>query len=214
MLIVEDKLISEEVMREEFACNLRACRGACCHEGDSGAPLELDELPVLEDIYPSVRPFLTERGRREIEARGLYEFVEETWTFAAPCIDDAACVYMTRTPEGFAACGIELAHRAGKTDFKKPISCELYPIRVERDDTHDFEALNYDRWDICSAACALGRKEAVPVFRFVRSAIVRKWGEEFYEQLEAYYARQQAYEAAADEANVESAPTTRNPQGV
>ena len=187
MLIVEDKLISEEVMREEFACNLRACRGACCHEGDSGAPLELDELPVLEDIYPSVRPFLTERGRREIEARGLYEFVEETGTFAAPCIDDAACVYMTRTPEGFAACGIELAHRAGKTDFKKPISCELYPIRVERDDTHDFEALNYDRWDICSAACALGRKEAVPVFRFVRSAIERRWGPEFYAQLEAYY---------------------------
>ena len=187
MLIVDGKVISEEVMTEAFACNLRACRGACCHEGDSGAPLELDECAVLEDIYPSVRPFLTPRGRAEIEARGLYEFVEETGTFAAPCIDDAACVYMTRTPEGFAACGIEQAHRAGKTDFKKPISCELYPIRVERDEAHDFEALNYDRWDICAAACARGREQAIPVFRFVRAAIVRKWGEEFYAQLEAYY---------------------------
>lgn len=189
MLIVDDKLISGEIMAEEFVCNLSACRGACCHEGDSGAPLELDELPVLEDIYPSVRPYLSERGRRAIEDKGLYEFVEETGAFAAPCLGDGdgACVYMMRTPEGYAACGIEVAYRAGKTDFKKPISCELYPIRVERDDTHDFEALNYNRWAICSAACSLGAKLKVPVFRFVREAIVRKWGEAFYAQLEAYY---------------------------
>lgn len=191
MLIVDDKLISAEVMAEEFVCNLSACRGACCHEGDSGAPLELDELPVLEDIYPSVRPFLTARGRAAIEERGLYEFVEDTGAFAAPCLGDGdgACVYMTRTAEGHAACGIEAAYRAGKTDYKKPISCELYPIRVERDETHDFEALNYNRWDICSAACSLGAKLKVPVFRFVREAIVRKWGEGFYAQLEAYYAQ-------------------------
>ena len=189
MLIVDDKLISTEVMTEEFMCNLRACRGACCHEGDSGAPLELDECATLEDIYPSVKPFLTPRGIAEIEARGLYEFVEESGTFAAPCIEGADCVYLVRTPEGFAACGIEMAHRAGKTAFKKPISCELYPIRVERDEAHDFESLNYDRWDICSAACDLGKKQSMPVFRFVRHAIERKWGEEFYAQLEAYYAQ-------------------------
>ena len=201
MLIVDDKLISEDVMSEAFVCNLEACRGACCHEGDSGAPLELEELPVLEDIYPSVRPFLTDRGRAAIEDKGLYEFVEDTGAFAAPCLGDGdgACVYMTRTPEGYAACGIERAYRAGKTDFKKPISCELYPIRVERDDTHDFEALNYNRWDICSAACTLGAKLEVPVFRFVKEAIVRKWGQEFYDQLEAYYAQASRRSAGATE---------------
>ena len=187
MLIVDGKLISAEVMSEEFMCNLRACKGACCHEGDYGAPLEDDELGILEDIYKKVKPFLSARGIAEIEARGLYEYVDEVGEFGTTCIDGGDCVYMVRTPDGFAACGIEVAHRAGATDFKKPISCELYPIRVERDEANDFEALNYDRWDICSAACDLGKKQRMPVFRFVRHAIVRKWGAEFYEQLEAYY---------------------------
>ena len=185
MLIVEGKLISDEVIAEEFVCNLRACRGACCHEGDYGAPLAREELAILEEIYPAVAPFLSERGRREIEQQGLYEFLDDTQDFATPCIDGGACVYMVRTPEGFAACGIELAHRAGATDFKKPISCELYPIRVERDEDLDYEALNYDRWDICSAACELGRRERMPVYKFVRAAIVRAWGQDFYDQLEA-----------------------------
>ncbi len=188
MLIVDGKLVSDEIMSEEFMCNLRACKGACCHEGDYGAPLEEDELGVLEDIYKKVKPFLSPRGIAEIEARGLYEYVEEAGEFGTTCIEGGDCVYMVRTPEGFAACGIEMAYRAGATDFKKPISCELYPIRVERDETVDFEALNYDRWDICSAACELGAKQRMPVFRFVKAAIVRKWGEGFYEQLEAYYA--------------------------
>ena len=192
MLIVDDKLISDELLSEEFVCNLRACKGACCHEGDYGAPLTQDELRILEDLYPAIAPFLSERGRREIEQQGLYEFVDETKDFATPCIEGGACVYMVRSPEGFAACGIELAHRAGATDFKKPISCELYPIRVERDDAHDFLALNYDRWDICAAACELGRKERMPVFRFVRHAIVRAWGQDFYDQLEAAASHLQA----------------------
>ncbi len=187
MLIVDGKLVSDEVMSEEFMCNLRACKGACCHEGDYGAPLEDDELGILEDIYPKVKPFLSARGVAEIEARGLYEYVDEAGEFGTTCVEGGDCVYMVRTPEGFAACGIEVAHRAGATDFKKPISCELYPIRVERDERNDFEALNYDRWDICAAACDLGKKQRMPVFRFVRHAIERKWGPEFYEQLEAYF---------------------------
>ena len=193
MLIIDGKLISDDVVAEQFMCNLRACKGACCHEGDYGAPLETSERAILEDVYPSIKPFLTERGRQEIEARGLYEWVPDDdkpggGEYATPCIDDADCAFMTRTPEGFAACGMELAYRAGATNFKKPISCELYPIRVVQDETADFEALNYDRWDICSAACANGAEHQMPVFRFVRDAIVRKWGEEFYEQLEAAYA--------------------------
>ena len=194
MLIVEGRLVSDDVLAEQFMCNLRACKGACCHEGDYGAPLEASERALLEDIYPAIRPFITERGRREIEARGLYEWVDDPdkasgGEYATPCIEGGDCAYMTRTPEGFAACGMELAYRAGATTFKKPISCELYPIRVEADETADFEALNYDRWDICSAACSYGKEHKMPVFRFVKDAIIRKWGADFYEQLEAYYAQ-------------------------
>ena len=188
MLIVDDRLVSDDVIAEQFMCNLRACKGACCHEGDYGAPLEPAERALLEDIYPAIRPYLSPRGRAEIEARGLYEYVDEAREYATPCVDGADCAYMVRTPEGFAACGMELAYRAGATDFKKPISCELYPIRVERDEDAGFEALNYDRWDICSAACALGAEKRMPVFEFVREAIVRRWGEGFYLQLKAAHA--------------------------
>ncbi len=185
MLIVDGKLVSDDVVAEEFVCNLSACRGACCHQGDYGAPLEPGERAVLEEIYPSVRPYLTEAGRRSIEEQGLYEFSAETEGYGVTCVEGGACTFMLTTPEGFAACGMEVAFRAGATDFKKPISCELYPIRVEQDESGDFEALNYDRWDICSPACTLGAERKVPVYRFVKEAIVRKWGLEFYEELDA-----------------------------
>ncbi len=188
MLIVEGRLVSDEILEEQFMCNLRACKGACCHEGDYGAPLEAHEREILAEIYPKIKPFLTPRGQQVIEENGLFEWVADAKTFATPCIDDADCAYMTRTPEGFAACGMELAYRAGATDFKKPISCELYPIRVEHNELLDFEALNYDRWDICSAACSNGREHAMPIFQFVKDAIVRKWGQDFYDQLDAAYA--------------------------
>lgn len=187
MLIVDGKLISDDVLAEQFMCNLSACKGACCHEGDYGAPLEASERAILEDIYPKIKPFLTKLGQQTIEEKGLYEWVDDGEEYATPCIGDSDCAYMTRTPEGFAACGMELAFRAGATDFKKPISCELYPIRVVKDETAGFEALNYDRWDICSAACDLGKEHQMPVFRFVKDAIIRKWGTDFYEQLDAAY---------------------------
>lgn len=193
MLIVDDALVSDDLLAEEFVCNLRACRGACCHVGDYGAPLTADERTTLEDIYPAIRAHLTPQGRAEIAARGLYEWVDDPdarggGEYATTCLDGGACVFMTRTADGIAACGIEQAWRAGATGFRKPISCHLYPVRVESDPTAGFEALNYNRWEICSAACAHGREHRVPVFRFVRDAIVRRWGEGFYEQLEAAYA--------------------------
>ena len=209
MLIIDDTLISDDVIAEEFACNLRACRGACCHEGDYGAPLEPAERTALEQLYPLIAPFLTERGRRAIAEEGLYTYVAEEDTWATPCVGPGgagACAYMVRTPEGFAACGMEVAYRAGATDFKKPVSCELYPVRVEADAEAGFEALNYDRWDICSAACAHGAAHRVPVFRFVRAAIERKWGEGFYEQLEAYYRQRVAHSAEADPGAADADP--------
>ncbi|MBL7795897.1 MAG: DUF3109 family protein [Saprospiraceae bacterium] len=184
MIIVQDKLVSDELVEEQFICNLSACKGACCWEGDSGAPLEDAELPILDSIFGRVKPFLSPAGIRAIEQQGKYVWFDEAEEYGTPLVDNGPCAYMTLDAGGTAQCGIEAAYRAGAIDFQKPISCHLYPIRVEKNEELGFEALNYHQWDICSAACELGRKEKMPVYRFLREAIVRKYGEEFYEELD------------------------------
>lgn len=183
MIIVQDKLVSDDVAREHFLCNLNACKGACCWEGDAGAPLDADELPILEAIFSKIRPFLSPAGIAEIERQGTW-VTHEDGSFGTPLIDNGPCAYMTTNALGIAHCGIEAAHKAGAVDWKKPISCHLYPIRVAKNEELGFEALNYDRWDICSAACELGRTEKLPVYQFLREAIVRKYGQDFYDELD------------------------------
>lgn len=185
MLIVQDIFISEDVIKEKFLCNLNACKGACCWEGDYGAPLEKEELHTLERIYDDVKPFLTLEGQNAIEKQGLFVYNKKPKEYGTPLIDEAACAYMTYDQNGVAKCGIEKAYEAGVTDFKKPISCHLYPIRIKRNKEVNFEALNYDEWDICSAACELGKQEQLPIYKFVKDALIRKYGEAFYEELEA-----------------------------
>ncbi|MBK9487565.1 MAG: DUF3109 family protein [Haliscomenobacter sp.] len=182
MLIVNDVLVSDEVVQEHFICDLDACKGACCWEGDFGAPLEKAELPILDEIYDSIKGFLTSDGRAAIEAQGKYTYVEENKGYATPLVNNAACAYLTYDNFGIAKCGIELAQQAGATDFIKPISCHLYPIRVSSE-VSGFEGLNYERWHICSAACTLGKKEKVPVYVFLKDALTRKYGEDFYAEL-------------------------------
>ncbi len=185
MLIVQDKLISDDVIEKQFLCNLSACKGACCWEGDFGAPLEPEELDTLEQIYDKVKPFLSPAGIAVIEAEGTSVFQEETDDYATPLIDGGPCAYMTYDELGIAKCGIEQAHKAGMVDFKKPISCHLYPIRVSKAPHDGFEALNYDQWDICSAACTLGKEKELPVYQFLKEALIRKYGADFFEELEA-----------------------------
>ncbi len=185
MLMIDDVLISEDVIEEQFICNLKACKGACCWEGDFGAPIEEEERYTLERIYEEVKPFLSPRGRAVIEQEGPYAYYEDNDSYGTPLIDGGACAYMTYDEKGIAKCGIEQAYNAGKTDFKKPISCHLYPIRVKVDERVGLQALNYDRWDICSAACTLGRQHQMPVYRFLKEAIIRKYGADFFEQLDA-----------------------------
>lgn len=184
MLIIDSKVISPEIFKEEFVCNLNACKGACCWEGDYGAPLETEELEVLETIYEKVKPFLRPEGIKAIEQQGVAVYVPEEREFGTTLIDNAACAYMTYEDNGVAKCGIEKAYEAGVIDYPKPISCHLYPIRVEQLDNSSFEKLDYDRWDICSAACENGAKLNVPVYQFVKGPLIRKYGEAFYEQLE------------------------------
>lgn len=184
MIIVQDKLVSDDLVEQQFVCNLAACKGACCWEGDYGAPLDAAELAVLDAIYDRVKPFLSPAGIDVIEREGKYLRFEQTDEWVTPLINNGPCAYMTYDALGIAKCGIEQAWKAGVVDFQKPVSCHLYPVRVEKNEELGFEALNYHEWDICSAACSMGKKEKVPVFRFVKDALIRKYGEAFYEELE------------------------------
>jgi len=185
MFIVQDILISEDVIKKQFLCQLDACKGACCWEGDYGAPLEDAELHTLENIYEDVKPFLRPEGIKAIEEQGLFVYIKKENEWATPLINDRDCAFLTFEKNGIAKCGIEKAYEAGATDFQKPISCHLYPIRVSKNEKTGFEAINYDEWDICSAACSAGKKAELPVYKFVKNALVRQYGESFYEELDA-----------------------------
>jgi hypothetical protein len=185
MLIIKDVLVSEEVVKEQFVCKLDACKGACCWEGDFGAPLEAAELDILETIFDKIKPYLSPEGLKAIDEEGLYTYYEDNKGYGTPLIDGGACAYLTYDQKGVAKCGIEVAYENGATDFKKPISCHLYPVRIKEIPSQGFYAMNYDRWDICSAACSLGKQLNVPVFKFVKEAIIRKYGQDFYNELEA-----------------------------
>ena len=185
MLLIQDILVSDEVVSQEFLCNLNACKGACCWEGDYGAPLEDAELPILDRILPLVKPFLNQEGISAIEKQGAYAYFDDAEAFGTPLVNGGPCAYMTRDEQGIAQCGIERAYKAGVIDFQKPISCHLYPIRVVPKSELQLEMLNYERWSICSAACTHGKKHKVPLYQFVKDALIRKYGTAFYESLEA-----------------------------
>ena len=185
MVFIQDILVSDDLLEECFRCNLDACRGACCWEGDFGAPLEAVEMETLSSIYEALKPFLRREGIEVIEEKGLWAYYEELKGYGTTLLPDGACAFLTFDQNGIAKCGIEKAYEAGAVDFQKPVSCHLYPVRITKNEELGFEALNYDRWDICSAACVAGKREKLPVYRFVKNAIVRKYGEAFYEELEA-----------------------------
>lgn len=184
MIMVQDIIVSEELVTEKFICDLNACKGACCIEGDVGAPLEEEELAILSKIFKEIKPFLSSEGIHAIRQQGYFT-EDESGEYNTPLLPDEACAYRVINELGIMSCGIEQAYLAGATKFKKPISCHLYPIRITKDEKSNFEALNYDRWDICSAACTLGAKEKVPVYQFLKEPIIRKYGTDFYEELDA-----------------------------
>jgi hypothetical protein len=182
MIRINQYLVSDDVLEEQFACNLSACKGACCVAGDEGAILAFEELDTLEEIYDDVKDFLTEEGRGKLEKDGPY-YLNPEGQPRTSLLKNNACAY-TVFENGIALCGIEMAWRAGKINWKKPLSCELYPIRT-KDLGDGMEAINYERWEICSPACDRGKKEKIPVYKFLKDALIRKCGEEFYETLEA-----------------------------
>lgn len=180
MILVENAVISDDIKEKLFVCDLEACKGACCVEGDLGAPLEVHELKELEQAFVHVKPYLSKEGLAAIEKEGLY-IKDYEGDYSTTTIGGKECAFAVYDEKGILKCGIEQAYRDGKTEFKKPISCELYPIRVTKYD--HYEALNYDQWDICSAACTLGKELGVPIYKFLKDALIRKYGEAWYNEL-------------------------------
>lgn len=179
MIQIEDTIISTDVFEKEFVCNYEKCKGICCVEGDSGAPLDEEELAILDEIYEKVKPFLREEGIKAIEKQGRYvKDFDGDWT--TPLVEGAECAYVIFNEKG-TQCGIEKAYEEGKVEYRKPISCHLYPIRLQH--YKAFTAVNYDRWPICSDACVLGKRLGVTVAEFTKDALIRKFGIEWYEQL-------------------------------
>jgi hypothetical protein len=183
MIAIDNKLVSEDLLEENFVCDLNACKGACCVEGDTGAPLDESELEILDRIYADVKPYLIPEGIAELE-KHKYMWEEEDKKHKTPLIHNGPCAYVNYD-NGVAVCGIEKAYLDGKIDWRKPVSCHLYPVRITQ--FRGYDAVNYERWSICKAACKNGNKLKVPVFKFVKEALIRKYGPEFYNALEAYY---------------------------
>ena len=183
MIKIDHVLVSEELKDNYFACHLKACHGDCCVEGDAGAPLEEEEISMLEDYIDKVMPFMTVEGKKVIEKNGVFDY-DADGEYVTPLVNNRECAFVYQV-NSINFCAIEKSFLEGMIKFQKPVSCHLYPIRVSPLKTG--VALNYHRWSICEPARILGKKEQVPVFRFLKDPISRVYGSEFYEELEIVY---------------------------
>jgi len=174
-------IVSEDLIEKEFVCNLNACKGECCIAGEAGAPVTEEETLILKEIYFKVKPFLGKEGIEAIENQGTH-IVSERDELETPLINNKECAYITFSDKGIAGCGIEDAYNAREVSFRKPISCHLYPVRIQ--DYSEFAAVNYHKWPICDDACSLGKELSVPVYKFVKEALIRKFGKNWYAELE------------------------------
>lgn len=181
MIEIDGKIIASDLLVEQFCCDLAVCKGECCVEGDSGAPLEIEEVDELENEYPNYKPYMTAEGIEAVESQG-FMVVDVDGDYTTPLVDNAACAYAFEE-NGITFCAIERAYREGKCGFIKPISCHLYPIRVKRF-RNGSAGLNYHRWAVCSSARECGKRLGVPVYKGLKEPIIRAFGEEFYRQLE------------------------------
>ena len=181
MIAIDNVLVSDDVVEAKFVCDLHKCKGGCCEDGDAGAPLEKEEKKVLDENFHVIKPYLTKEGLREIERQGRYLYDRE-FGWVTPTINGKMCAYGFKDRNGIIKCGIEQAYNDGKLGWKKPISCHLYPIRISKSKV--YTNVNYEPRDVlCSPGCALGKKLKVPVYEFLKEAIIRKFGPEFYDTL-------------------------------
>jgi hypothetical protein len=178
---IQDKVVSTELFVRKFVCDLNACKGACCIHGHSGAPLTYEEVDQMEADLDEYLPFMRPEGIAEVEKNGVF-YIDQDNEPVTSLVNGGECAFVYFDERGITKCAIEKAHAEGKTNFKKPISCHLYPIRVKQFNT--MTALNYSEWDICEPACACGDKLDVPVYKFLKEPIQRAFGEAFYQEME------------------------------
>jgi len=185
VIAIDKVLVSDLIVEEQFVCDLNSCKGGCCEDGEAGAPLQNEEIKIIDKIYETVKPYLTLEGIEEINRQGRYQYNKE-YGWVTPTIEGKMCAYGFRDKKGVIKCGIEQAYNDGKLDWKKPISCHLFPVKTKKSRNSDITFVNYEpREDLCQAACVLGKKLKIPVYVFLKEALIRKFGEEFYETLEA-----------------------------
>lgn len=185
MIAIDNVLVSDQIVKEEFVCDLSSCKGACCVDGDAGAPLNRNELKCIDEVFDKVLPYLNEESKMELDRQGRYVYDKE-FGWVTPTIKSKICVYGIIDKNGIVKCGIEQAFLDGKVKWKKPISCHLFPVIVTKSKDGVTEFANYEpREDNCKAACALGKKLKVPVYQFLKEPLVRKFGQSFYDALEA-----------------------------
>ncbi len=181
MFQIGKTIVSEEIIENDFVCNLSACKGMCCIDGDAGAPLEEIETQELVNAYQHVKPYLRQEGIDAIEKQGVFVKGEDG-EWETPLVNGSECAFVIFSKEGIAKCGIEKASNEGVTSFTKPVSCHLYPIRVK--EYTELTAVNYHKWEICDPACSLGEELQVPIYKFVKEALIRKFGTSWYQELE------------------------------
>lgn len=185
MIAIDNILVSDLAISEQFVCDLHKCKGACCVDGDAGAPLDLTELKNIDEVFESVLPYLGEESKATIERQGRYVYDKE-FGWVTPTINSKVCVYGIKDKDGIVKCGIEQAYLDGKVQWKKPVSCHLFPLTTKKSSNGKTTYINYEpREDHCKAACSLGKKLKVPVYQFLKEPLIRKFGDRFYEALEA-----------------------------
>ena len=180
MFLIRDTLVSLDVLEKTFCCDLDSCRGCCCIEGDAGAPISEEECRKVEEILPTLLPEMTKEARQVVEQQGV-SYLDPSGERVTSIVNDKDCVFARTDHNGWCYCLIEKAYNAGKIDFKKPISCHLYPIRLTQ--VGDKVGVEYHRWDICHCARVLGKKLGVPIYQFLREPLVRRFGQEWYDEL-------------------------------
>lgn len=181
MLIeLEDKIISDEIFKRKFVCDLNRCKGSCCVLGDVGAPLLKEEVPLLTDALPAIKPYMSSEGIQAVESQGVAT-VDAEGEFVTPLVNGKECAFVYLNEEGVALCSIETASKQGVIPDIKPISCALYPIRVRK--LNDFTAIQFDEWDICNSANACGERLGIPVYLFLKKPLIRAFGEGFFQEL-------------------------------
>jgi len=179
MITIDNTIVSDDLRDVHFVCNLKKCKGDCCVYGDAGAPLEVEEISIIEDLLDDIKPYMTPQGIAVVAETGVFDY-DADGNFVTPLIGDKDCAFI-RFDDGIAHCAIEKAYHEGKIKFQKPISCHLYPVRIQK--FKDYEAVNYHNWQLCSMALVKGKRLGVPLYEFLKEPLIRNYGKAWYEKL-------------------------------